>query len=177
MITNFGSPDNGQLGEYSLLPGEYSDFTFTAQARLADDVSGTANASADYAVVFGYQDDEESYYYAMFNNNPAYTQLFKVIRGVRGAALATASQDWLTDNAYHSIEVSRAGSVIIVLFDGEEVMRATDNSLGAGRVGVGSFNDSAYFDDVSVTGAAATVPGTNPPSTPSTPRVIIITNH
>jgi len=68
--TNFGSPGNGLLGEYSLLPGEYGDFTFTAQARLADDVSGTANLTADYAVVFGYQ-DADNYYYAMFNNIPS----------------------------------------------------------------------------------------------------------
>jgi len=97
--------------------------------------------------------------------------------GVRGAALATASQDWLTDNAYHSIEVSRVGSAITVRFDSNLVMNTTDNSLGAGRVGVGSFNDPAYFDDVSVTGTAVTLPGPNPPSTPSTPRVTITTSH
>jgi len=171
---SFNSLDGGRLGTYSLLAGDYGDFTFTAQARLGADVNTAANA--DYALVFGYR-DAENYYYVMFNNNPDYTQLFKVSEGTRGTALASASKDWLIDNAYHGIEVSRAGSVIIVLFDGEEVLRATDNSQITGRVGVGSFNDSAYFDEVSVTGAVVTVPGTNPPSTPSTPRVTITTNH
>jgi len=34
--TDFSSPGGGRLGEYSLLPGEYDDFRFTAQARLGD---------------------------------------------------------------------------------------------------------------------------------------------
>ncbi len=157
--TGFGSPGGGRLGEYSLLPGEYGDFTFTAKAKL-----GSTAANADYAVLFGFQDQNvDSYYYVMFNNNQNYTQLFKVVNGTRAAALATATQDWLNDNAYHNIEVSRAGNAITVKFDGNVILSATDNSLGAGRVGVGSFNDAAYFDDVSLSGAATSTPDTTPP--------------
>jgi len=150
--TDFGSQGGGQLGEYSLLPLDYGDFTFTAQAKLGDSVA--SNEFADYAVVFGYQ-DPDNYYYVLFNNNQNFTQLFKVINGSRSAALATADSDWLNDNAYHSIEIKRTGSAIRVHFDGNLILSADDNSLGAGKVGVGSFNDSAYFDDVSVTGAAS----------------------
>jgi len=174
--SEFNSLGNGALGEYSLLAADYGDFTFSAQAKLGDNVNN--NPAADYAVVFGYQ-NSENYYYVMFNNNKDFTQLSKVINGTRTELVpANREVDWLNDNAYHSIEVSRAGSVITVRFDGSVVLSGTDNSLGAGRVGVGSFNDSAYFDDVSVTGIAATVPGnTSPPSTPSTPRVTITTDH
>jgi len=174
--SEFNSLGNGALGEYSLLAADYGDFTFSAQAKLGDNVND--NPAADYAVVFGYQ-NSENYYYVMFNNNQNFTQASKVIKGTRTELVAADREvDWLSDNAYHSIEVSRAGGVITVRFDGRVVLSGTDNSLGAGRVGVGSFNDSAYFDDVSVTGTAATVPGnTSPPSTPSTPRVTITTNH
>jgi len=150
--TDFGSQGGGQLGEYSLLPAAYGDFTFTAQARLGDSVG--SNEFADYAVVFGYQ-DPDNYYYALFNNDQNSTQLFKVINGSRQAALATADSDWLDDNAYHAIEITREGSAIRVRFDGNLILSADDASLGEGKVGVGSFNDSAYFDDVSISGSVA----------------------
>ncbi len=158
LATSAGSPGGGRLGEYSLLPGRYGDFTIMLQARLSDDVA--ANATADYAVVFGFQgsdsshpQDSDSYYYMLFNNNPDYNQLFKVVDGNRTLLATADSGDWLNDNAYHSIKINRTGSTISVYFDGTLILRTDDSSLGAGRVGVGSYNDSAYFDDVSVTGA------------------------
>jgi len=150
--TDFGSQGNGQLGEYSLMPVEYGDFIFTAQAKLGDSV--VDNELADYAVVFGYQ-DTDNYYYVLFNNDQNLTQLFKVINGSRSVALATADSDWLNDNAYHSIEVRRTSSDIRVHFDDNLILSVDDDSLGAGKVGVGSFNDSSYFDDVSVTDTAS----------------------
>ncbi|HHJ80899.1 MAG TPA: hypothetical protein ENJ65_04620, partial [Candidatus Tenderia electrophaga] len=149
--TDFGSPGGGRLGEYSLLPVNYGDFTFKAQAKLGDNVAN--NAFADYAAVFGFQ-NPDNYYYVLFNNDQSFTQLFKVINGSR-TALAAVSSDWLNDNAYHSIEINRTGSAISVRFDGNVILSANDNSLGAGKVGVGSYNDSAYFDNVSVVGAAS----------------------
>jgi len=168
--TVFESPGEGRLGEYSLLLAEYGDFTFTAQAKLGDDV--TSNAFADYAVVFGFQ-DIDNYYYAMFNNDQDSTQLFKVVNGIR-SVLATADSDWLTDNLYHSIDVSRVDSEINVSFDGNLVMSASDSTFGVGQVGVGSFNDSAYFDDISVR-ADSSGGGTN--STPTAASAGITTNE
>ncbi|MCF6324799.1 MAG: alginate lyase family protein [Gammaproteobacteria bacterium] len=159
--TEFPQGLERQLGEYSLLSGAYGDFTFTARARLGDDVD--SNALADYAVVFGFQ-NANNYYFAMFNNQQSATQLFKVIDGNRTALPKEASSDWLTDNLYHRIVISRSGSEIKVYFDGTLILSATDSSLGAGRVGVGSYNDSAYFDDVSVTGAVD-LPDTPDPDT------------
>ncbi|NOX75918.1 MAG: hypothetical protein GXP17_04745 [Gammaproteobacteria bacterium] len=145
--TGFSSQSGGRLGEYSLLDVSYADFTFIAQAKLGDQIS--SNSLADYAVVFGFQ-DENNYYFVMFNNDQSATQLFKVVNGSR-IELATATTDWLNDNRYHLIQVSRTGNDIIVKFDDNLVMSASDGSLGSGKIGVGSYNDSAYFDDVSVT--------------------------
>jgi len=149
----FDSLSGGRLGEYSLLSADYGDFTFTAEARLGDAVA--SNALADYAVLFGYQ-DSDNYYFVMFNNTQTATQLFKVVRG-RRTELATADSDWLSDNAYHNIEVSRAGNSVTVRFDGNLILSANDDSPKVGKVGVGSLNDSAYFDDISVTGVALTI--------------------
>jgi len=148
--TNQGVLGGNRLGEYSLLPGSYGNFTFTMAVRL--DVNAE---NADYAVVFGYEDDN-NYSYMLFNNNQNYTQLFNVSSGERGAALATAGSDWLTDNEYHSIKVSREGNEVKVYFDGTPVLSADNSALNTvGQVGVGSYNDSAYFDDVNVTSAVS----------------------
>ncbi|NOX75525.1 MAG: hypothetical protein GXP17_02700, partial [Gammaproteobacteria bacterium] len=78
-----------------------------------------------------------NYYYALFNNNQDFTQLFKVVNGARiTEALATATTDWLTDNAYHSIEVSRTGNDIRVRFDGSLIMSASDSTRAKSASGV-----------------------------------------
>jgi len=161
--TTYANLGGKRLGEYSLLAAQYADFTFTAQAKLGDDVA--SNALADYAVVFGFQDNK-NYYYAMFNNDKTATTLFKVVDGTReklAAASDASTTDWLTDNLYHSIKVSRMGSEIKVYFDNKLIMNVNDDRFGAGQVGVGSYNDSAYFDDVKVVGKVTITPDTTPP--------------
>jgi len=148
--SNVSPLEGNRLGEYALLPTAYDDFILTVQARLGGSVAD--NNLADYAVVFGFQ-DPENYYYVMFNNSQNATQLFKVVDGTRAAALDTADEDWLNDNSYHGIKVSRVGDEISVYFDDILIMNANDNTFGVGRVGVGSYNDSACFDDVNVTEA------------------------
>jgi hypothetical protein len=92
----------------------------------------------------------------MFNNSSTSTQLFIVLDGVR-QELDTANTDWLQDNAYHNIEVIRSGSNIAVKFDGTQILSATDATHGLGQLGVGSYNDSAYFDNIAVLGVATPI--------------------
>jgi hypothetical protein len=144
--TNYDAQSGDRLGEYTLLPGSFGDFDMTLQAKLGDDIA--SNAQADYAIVFGYQ-DENNYYYMMFNNDMAYSQLFKIENGTRSMVAATTS-DWVNDNAYHAIGIHRENGEITVTYDGIVVVNVVDGTFGAGQVGVGSLNDSAYFDDISV---------------------------
>jgi len=157
--TDYSNLSGKRLGEYSLLAAQYGDFTFTAQAKLGDAVG--SNSHADYAVLFGFQDND-NYYYVLFNNDQGSTQVAKIENG-NGVELVTAANDWLNDNFYHAIKVSRLGSEIKVYFDDNLIMSASDSTFGAGQVGVGSYNDSAYFDDVSITGEASTTPDTTAP--------------
>ncbi|HEV8398076.1 MAG TPA: PKD domain-containing protein, partial [Vicinamibacterales bacterium] len=151
-----------RLGEYSLVKGRtYADFTFSARVRSSENFA--ANANADHAVVFGLQ-DAANYYYAMFNRNAANTQLFKVVGGVRQPALANGNYA-IPDNEYHQIEVSRAGSLITVKADGAVLMQANDATFGAGRIGIGAFNDAAWWDDIAI--AVLAPADTSPPSTPT----------
>ncbi len=147
--TAYSALPTERLGEYSLVKGRtYGDFAFSARVRSTEDF--TANPSADYDVVFGWQ-DANNYYYAMFNRAAASTLLFKVVGGVRQPALATANFA-LPDNNYHLVAVARAGSLITVSFDGAIIMQASDATFGAGRIGIGGFNDAAWWDDIVITG-------------------------
>ncbi|NOX76888.1 MAG: hypothetical protein GXP17_09830 [Gammaproteobacteria bacterium] len=148
--TSYSSLSGDRLGEYSLLPENYGNFTLALQVRVNDAIG--SNAQADFAILFGYQ-NANNYFYMMFNNDAGFTALFKIVDGIR-QPVATANQDWITDNLYHAVEISRSGDEITVLFDGATVLTATDAAFTTGRVGVGSFNDAAYFDAIRVKEAA-----------------------
>jgi hypothetical protein len=147
--SDFVDLPTARLGEYSLVKGRtYGDFAFAARVRSTEDFA--ANPSADYDVVFGWQ-DADNYYYAMFSRTAASTQLFKVAGGVRQPALATANFA-IPNNNYHLVAVARNGSLITVSFDGATIMQASDATFGAGRIGIGGFNDAAWWDDILITG-------------------------
>jgi rhamnogalacturonyl hydrolase YesR len=121
----------------------FSDFVLSFRAR-----SALASAAADFVAVFGYQNSANCYY-MMFNSTAGYNQLFKLVNGAR-TLIATASQALVTDAQYHAFSVSRAGNAISVSRDGTVMLSASDATFGAGRVGVGTYNDPAWFDDIDV---------------------------
>lgn len=144
---NFSNLSGGRLGEYALFTERYVDFHFEVSAKSAENLK--ENIFADYALVFGYQDDR-NYYYLMVNNVAWATQLYKVVDGNR-TPLAAATKDFLYDNEYHNIEILKVGSRLTVTFDGEVMLTADDTTFSEGQVGVGSYNDRAYFKDVGIT--------------------------
>ena len=159
--TNYNALSGSRLGEYSLVKGRtYGDFAFSARVRSSENFA--ANPGGDHAVLFGGQDGS-NYYYVMFNHVAAETRLFKVVGGVRQPALAIGDYA-IPDNEYHQIEVSRNGSLITVRADGAVVMQANDATFGAGRVGIGAFNDAAWWDDIAI---AVPVGDVSPPTTPA----------
>ncbi|MCF6263001.1 MAG: alginate lyase family protein [Xanthomonadales bacterium] len=146
------SPESGlRLGEYILAPDSYADFSLKVDARSNEPV-GTVNA--DYALVFGFLDGN-NYYYMLFNTVLANTKLSVIVAGER-TDLKTASQG-LTGNDYNAVEVKRLGDIIEVWFDGTMVLQVTDTTYMTGRVGLGSFNDSAYFDNIRITAGAGSI--------------------
>jgi len=57
----------------------------------------------------------------------------------------------LNDNDYHTIEVQRSGTLITASLGGTQILAGNDATFGGGRIGLGSFNDSVRFDDVTIT--------------------------
>jgi hypothetical protein len=149
--TNYEPPNSARLGELSVLSSKsWDDFVFECHAKSADAV--VYNENADLCLVFGYQ-DFDSYYYVNFNTAPGLTQLFRTHNGVN-TALATYNQSTFPagDVAYHALRIERTGTQIRAFFDGIQVLAAIDSFFGAGQIGIGSYNDSGYFDNVAVTG-------------------------
>jgi hypothetical protein len=142
-------PDEGRLGEYSVYDG-YSakDFTFECWATSVENVD--IETRADIALLYEYLDDL-NYSYAVFNKDSASTNISKVVNGVRTKLVTSdGAVKIFQDNDYHVFKVTRSNAEVKVYYDGSLVMSATDPNPVSGKFGVGSFNDRANFDKVSV---------------------------
>ena len=144
--SDYNALSGDRLGEYSVVnDSSYSDFRLTLQAKSAEDL--TANAWADYTVLFGYV-DADNYSYLRLSSNSAGSDLGIVVDGVRSTLSSTANAT-ITDTDYHAVEVVREGSTVSAFYDGTQLLTVTDAALAtAGGIGVGSYNDAAYFDDI-----------------------------
>ena len=153
--TDYSALSGDRLGEYIISPDSYGDFTLTVEAKTNESVG---NVNADYALVFGFENDS-NYYYMLFNRTETNTELFRVVNGNR-TLLGAATSAWLIDDEYHTVAVSVASSAIEVRFDGNIVLNYTDQTaaIPTGKIGLGSFNDSAYFDDIRITSGINALP-------------------
>jgi hypothetical protein len=156
-----GVSTSGQKpGAYSLIKERtFSDFTFEFKAK-----GSGFSGNEDVATLWGFQDDNH-FYYALFNANERYSQAFKVVNGQR-TELAAASTALLTDNNYHTFTLTRAGDQVTIYRDDTEVMSFSDNTYGSGRIGIGSLNDYGWFDDITVSGNAVAIASKPAPVAP-----------
>jgi hypothetical protein len=149
--SSYGSPGGDRLGEYSIVKNRSynGNFTITLKARTGEILR--LNRWSDLAIVFAYVNDQNYCYASLSSHYPAEgtTGLFKIVSGVR--SIVKCQGVGLTDTQYHNIEVRRSGNTIYLLRDGILIVSATDARFGvSGSVGIGSYNDSACFDDVNV---------------------------
>jgi hypothetical protein len=122
------------------------DFTLTTHAK----VQGTSSNWDDFSVVFNYT-DTSNYYFASFNeSNDAYTHgLFRVQAG-RVTQLADFTSV-ISGGVDYAIKVERIGSTLRVSRNGVLAAEVTDSTFTSGKVGYGSRNDPASFDNLRVT--------------------------
>jgi len=140
----------GRLGETSILKKTAAgNFTFIMKAKSGEDPAD--NKDADFALVFGYQ-DESRYCFALCTARPpssATTGLYSVRNGVR--SVIARGGCGITDNAFHHFELVRQGNALTLKRDGKILVTAlSDRFQDAGSVGVGSLNDEVYFDDIEI---------------------------
>ncbi len=143
--SDYENNDELLLGEYSILQNyDFTDFEFSCLAKSAENLS--SNAYADYAIIFGFQDNDNSYF-AFLSRMKNYTKIVKRINGVP-QDLVVYDNLVFKDNLYHEVKLVRNGNFIYVYFDDNIILSAQDATFTSGKIGVGSYNDAAFFDDI-----------------------------
>jgi hypothetical protein len=102
----------------------------------------------DVCLFFGYQSPEEFYYVHLGRlTDPHCNQIFIVNKSDRKKITATTNEGTLWDDQWHSVKVVRdiqTGQIAVFFDDFENpVMTAVDKTFLSGRVGLGSFDDTA----------------------------------
>ena len=114
----------------------------------------------DLCLFFGYRDPSHFYYVHLGKAADPHANQILVVDGEPRRAISATTTDgtpW-TDEWHHARVVRFPDTGLIhVYFDDmtTPAMTATDTTFASGRVGVGSFDDSGAFDNLSVYGTRA----------------------
>ena len=112
----------------------------------------------DACIVFGFQDAAHFYYVHLGKRADDHAnQIFIVNDAPRTkiSTTSTAGTDWKDDTWHHvKIERDAASGRIAIYFDDMEkpIMTATDKTFAQGRVGIGTFDDTAIYYNVRLKG-------------------------
>lgn len=145
-----------------LKEGVVSDFDLTASVRSTVEDYGHRDA----CIFFGYVDPAHFYYVHIGKlTDPHCNQIFLVNGADRKAISLTTTEGTNWTDQWHRVKVTRrtdSGRIEIFFDDFEKpIMTAEDKTLPAGRVGVGSFDDCADWDDFELRGVPASLPKTD----------------
>ncbi len=133
--------------------------SFELNVRVKRDPILKPETESDALVVFGFQDKLHFYYSHLSSDDgykPVHNGLFRVNGGQRERIAGTGSRPALPDEKWHHVRVVRdvASGKIQLFVDDESEPRfqVVDHTHGFGLVGVGSFDNTAEFDDLSLKG-------------------------
>ncbi len=106
----------------------------------------------DCCVFFGYQDDRHFYYVHAGAKPDPHSGQIMIVNAADRLALTENKKSTPWDDAWHTVRVTRNvdTGTIKLFFDDmtKPLMEATDTAFGAGRIGIGSFDDLNEFDDL-----------------------------
>ncbi|MBS0263372.1 MAG: hypothetical protein JSS02_15630 [Planctomycetes bacterium] len=117
----------------------------------------------DVCLFFGYQDPAHLYYVHLGKKADDHAnQIFIVNNAPRKKISATSTPGTPWTDGWHHVRVVRkveTGSIEVFFDDLEKpAMTATDKTFVWGQVGIGTFDDTANFDDVAIYGKVTTRP-------------------
>jgi hypothetical protein len=131
---------------------------FVLEARVQSTVKDYPHR--DVCMIFGYQGPAHFYYVHFGKRADEHSNQIFIVNGEprkKISTRSTAGTNW--DDEWHHVKVVRRVSTgkIEVYFDDmkKPVMEANDKTFAWGRVGVGSFDDTANWADVKVYGTKA----------------------
>jgi acetyl esterase/lipase len=124
------------------------NFVLTFRVRSIND---TGN-HRDCCVFFGHQDPEHFYYVHLgAKPDPASGQIM-IVNGEPRRPLTENKKEVAWDDQWHTVKLIRdsESGKIEVYFDDMSAphMAVSDKTFGAGRIGIGSFDDQNEFDDI-----------------------------
>ncbi|MBN1559456.1 Ig-like domain-containing protein [candidate division KSB1 bacterium] len=146
--TDYGDYSTKMAGEYAILRDSHlwgGEFRILCEAKSNEDL--LANTAADYAVFFGFADDL-NYYYVQWQ--PENVKLHRIVDGER--TLFVEHYHKSDFERFLSLSVELTQDILRVSVDGKQVFTHDLSDLApiSGKLGIGSYNDSAWFDNVNV---------------------------
>lgn len=131
----------------------FGDMEFTGRVRSTHPDYGHRDA----VVFFGYQDPAHFYYVHLGKQADDHANQIFIVNGAdrkKISITSTSGTNW--DDNWHTVKVVRQPSdgTIEIYFDDMQkpVMTANDKTFGPGRIGVGTFDDTADWDDITIRG-------------------------
>ena len=131
-----------------------ADYTYSVEVRSTAPVNLDVR---DVQLVIDYQSPSQFYYIHLSAKTDAvHNGIFLVNNADRRRIDAPTSRARLVDQEWHRVRLERASATgaIAVFIDDDQTpaLSATDKTLTAGRVGVGSFDETGEFRNIQVTG-------------------------
>jgi len=130
-----------------------SDMEFTGRVRSTHPDYGHRDA----VVVFGYQDPAHMYYVHLGKKADDHANQIFIVNGAdrkKISITSTPGTDW--DDNWHTVKVVRRPSdgTIEIYYDDmqQPIMTANDKTFAYGGIGVGTFDDTADWDDITIRG-------------------------
>ncbi len=128
-------------------------FVLTARIRTTQ----TSRGHRDLCIFFNYQDPAHFYYVHLGEKpDPHSSQVFIVNEAPRTALTKSTDGIPWKDNTFHQLKLVRdvESGRIDVYFDDMKtpVKSAVDKTFTWGQIGIGSFDDMGYFDDIELRG-------------------------
>ena len=148
---------------------DVSSFEFTGRLRCAAD---PANTRRDMCVFFHFLDPTHFYYVHFSASSDEAHNIIGLVNGADRIKINLEppgkSVFRLTDKKWHAFKVNydaSTGKIAAYLDDMKEpILTAVDRTLSHGLVGVGSFDDTGFFDDLRLQGAKRQIPGLQNPN-------------
>lgn len=128
----------------------WADFTLTVELKIAAVGNGVRAA----AIIFR-ATGTLTYYWLHLDSKNSQVILVRTEPGNNWLEI-TRRRCELSADEWHAVQVHCQGPTIIVSVDGQEVLRAEDGTLGAGRIGLGTSQGRVSFRNLTIEGEQVT---------------------
>lgn len=136
---------------------DMTSFEFSGRLKCLAEIE---NPNRDLCIFFHYQDPTHFYYVHFSASSDERHNIIGLVNGADRIKIndepAGKSVFRLTDKEWHTFKVSydaETGSMLAFLDDMDTpIVTASGSVLDHGRVGIGSYDDTGYFDDIMLKG-------------------------